>query len=257
MSGTNAWRRGMIAVEVDARIAFVTLDRANKLNAMDRAFWGDLRGAIDWAAGHPAVRCLVLRGAGDRAFSAGGDVASFAELRSDAERRAFQIDAMETFEAVATCARPTIAAVRGYAFGGGCELAMACDMALAADDALFGLPEARFGLVPGYGVLRAPEVVGAQLARLMIFAGERLSAEEALRHGLVQKIFAVDRFEAEVRRIAMAIAAAPAEAVAAGKVLINAALDPRRVHASIDAVTRLHGSEETQRAVRGFIGAQA
>lgn len=257
MSGTNSWHQGMIAVEVDAGIATVTLNRPDKLNAMDRAFWGDLRDAIDWAGKHQAVRCLVLRGAGGRAFSAGGDVASFADLVSDAQRHAFQVDAMATFEAVATCARPTIAAVQGYALGGGCELAMACDIVIAAEGAVFGLPEARFGLVPGYGVLRAPIVAGAQLAKLMIFAGERLTADEALRHGLVQKLCAADRFEGEVARIAAAIAAAPPEAIAAAKALIDAALDPERIRASIDAVTRLHATEDARRGVSGFLGAQA
>lgn len=257
MNEAGAWSQGMIRVDVDGAVGIVTLDRPDKLNAMNRGFWSDLRGALDWTHGHEGLRCLVLRGAGERAFSAGGDVASFAALDSDAARRDFQIEAMAAFEAVATAALPTVAAVRGYAFGGGCELAMACDMVIAADDASFGLPEARFGLVPGYGVLRAPLVLGAQLTKLMIFAGERLTADEALRHGLVQKVVPAARLTDEAHLIATAIAAVPPAAIATAKALIAAALDPARVRASVEAVSRLHASEDSQRAVRSFVGREA
>lgn len=257
MSGTSAWRQGMVAAEQDASVVLITIDRPDKLNALDRDFWPDLRAALQWATGREEARCIVLRGGGTRAFSAGGDVASFAALLSDEERRDFQVDAMATFEAVATCQLPTIAAVRGYALGGGCELAMACDMVIASDDAVFGLPEARFGLVPGYGVLRAPTVVGASLAKLMIFAGERLGAAEACHHGLVQKVCPPDALMDEVLRLARAIAAAPPAAIAAGKALIAGATDAARVETSIDMVTRLHATHESRSAVSGFVSAEA
>lgn len=257
MSETDAWRHGMVSIQTEAAVAVLTLDRPEKLNAMDRGFWDDLRAALDWATGREGVRCLVLRGAGERAFSAGGDVASFVELRTDEARRGFQEEAMAAFEAVATSLLPTIAAVRGYAFGGGCELAMACDMVIAAEDAQFGLPEARFGLVPGYGVLRAPILAGPQLAKLMIFAGERLTADDALRHGLVQKIVPSPMLMAEVMRIAGAVAKVPPTAIATAKALIHSALDPELVRGSVDAVTRLHATEESRLAVRRFMESQS
>lgn len=251
MSRSPNWQRGMVRVDLEDTVAFVTFDRPEKLNAMDRAFWPDLRAALAWAE-EMTARCIVFRGAGTRAFSVGGDVKSFAALSTEDERRAFQIDAMQTFDAIAQCALPTIAAVRGLALGGGCEVAMACDMVIAADDAVFAMPEARFGLVPGYGVLRAPSVVGAQMAKLMVFAGERLDAESALRHGLVQRLSTADGLMDDARALARTIAAVPPAAIAAGKALINAAIDPDRVALSVETVTALHSTPESRAAVSSF-----
>jgi len=125
---------------------------------------------------------------------------------------------------------------------------------IAADDAVFAMPEARFGLVPGYGVLRAPSVVGAQMAKLMVFAGERLDAESALRHGLVQRLSTADGLMDEARSLARTIAAVPPAAIAAGKTLINAAIDPDRVALSVETVTALHSTPESRAAVSSFGG---
>jgi enoyl-CoA hydratase len=254
MNAEASWRRGMVRIDVDGAAALVTFDRPDKLNAMDRAFWPDLRAALSWVEAQPDLRCVVFRGAGTRAFSVGGDVASFAALGTAEMRREFQVDAMATFEAVAASPMPTIAAVHGYALGGGCEMAMACDIAIAADDAVFGLPEARFGLVPGYGVLRAPSIVGAQMAKLMIFAGERLTAAEALRHGLVQKLFPAEALIPEALKLAASIASAPRSAIGAGKSLIRATLDPALIQLSIETVTALHSTPESRNAVSAFSG---
>ncbi len=251
MSQPPNWQRGMIRVDLDETVGFVTFDRPEKLNAMDRAFWPDLRAALVWAE-EAGARCIVFRGAGTRAFCVGGDVKSFAALSTEEERRAFQIDAMATFDAVARCALPTIAAVRGLALGGGCELAMACDMVIAADDAVFALPEARFGLVPGYGVLRAPSVVGAQITKFMVFGGEKLDAESALRLGLVQRLSTVDGLMDDALALARKVAAVPPAAIAAGKALIDTAIDPGRVAQSIEMVTALHSTPESRAAVSSF-----
>ncbi len=128
-----------------------------------------------------AVRVVVLTGAGDKAFCAGGDIADFQKLTTLEKRRAYQIDAMETFSAIETSPLPIIAAVNGWALGGGCELTLACDMAVASQNAVFGMPESALGLVPGFGVLRAPEVIGRQLTKLMVMSGERLTPAGAGR----------------------------------------------------------------------------
>ncbi|WP_374598139.1 enoyl-CoA hydratase/isomerase family protein [Sphingosinicella sp.] len=251
MSQPPNWQRGMIRVDLDETVGFVTFDRPEKLNAMDRAFWPDLRAALVWAE-EAGARCIVFRGAGTRAFCVGGDVKSFAALSTEEERRAFQIDAMATFDAIARCALPTVAAVRGLALGGGCEVAMACDMVIAADDAVFAMPEARFGLVPGYGVLRAPSVVGAQITKFMVFGGEKLDAESALRLGLVQRLSTVDGLMDDALALARKVAAVPPAAIAAGKALIDTAIDPARVAQSIEMVTALHSTPESRAAVSSF-----
>jgi enoyl-CoA hydratase len=247
------WNRGMVRIESRGPIALITLDRAEKLNAMDRAFWPDLRAGLEWVVGQEGLRAIILTGAGERAFSVGGDIGSFAALTTAEDRRAFQIDAMATFAAVEDCPLTIIAAINGLALGGGCEIAMACDFVVAGRSAAFGLPEARFGLVPGYGVLRAPALIGEQLAKMMILAGERLSAEEALRCGLVQKLVADTDLMDEALRLAAAAATASPSAIAAGKKLMRKPIGAEAVACSVDTISALHATPESRAAVGRFL----
>ena len=248
----HAWRRGMVRIDREGPVALLVMDRPAKLNAMDRTFWPDLRAGLDWIAGQD-IRAVILTGSGKVAFSAGGDFASFAALEDDAERRAFQVDAMATFEAVATFPIPIIAAVNGLALGGGCEIAMACDFVLAARSAKFGLTEARYGLVPGYGVLAAPRIVGVQMAKLMIFSGETIAAEEARGCGLAQRLCDDEQLMVEAMRLASAMADVSPHAIAAGKALIKAPITRDEAIASIDWISRLHGTQESRDAVARFL----
>ncbi len=250
--GAPSWARGMVRIDLSGAIARLLLDRPDKLNAMDRQFWPDLRAGLDWIATQDA-RAIVMTGAGKRAFSVGGDIASFAALTTDVARREFQVDAMATFEAVASCTIPTIAAVNGLALGGGCEIAMACDFVLAARSATLGMPEARFGLVPGYGVLAAPPIMGLQMSKLMILTGEHLSAEDALVCGLVQRLCDDGELMAEAMRLAGKIASASPEAIAAGKALLNRPIEPEAVEASIRTISNLHATAESRAAVARFL----
>lgn len=248
------WTRGMIRIECRDAVARLTLNRAEKLNAMDRTFWDDLPLGLDWAV-QQGMRAIVFTGAGERAFSVGGDIASFAALKTAEAREKFQTDAMAAFDAVAASPIPTIAAVNGLALGGGCELAMACDFVLAAGGARLGLPETRFGLVPGYGVLAAPAIVGVQMARLLILTGETLTAEEALRCGLVQKLCADDALEAEALRLANAVAAGSPHAVATARAMLGKRIDPEAIQGSIAAISLLHATDESRAAVAAFLDA--
>lgn len=243
----------MIHVEVADGVATITLDRAEKLNALDRRFWLDLPAALRRIEAAGDIRAAVLRGAGKRAFCAGGDIAGFAALDTDRERRAYQIEAMDAFLALEQAPVPIIAAVHGFALGGGCELVLACDMAIASVGAVFGLPEVALGLVPGYGAIRAPAIVGHRMARLMIHAGERLDAQAALSCGLVQAVFPEERLFIEAHRIATAIAAGPATAIAAARRLIDRPSDPSLVARSIEEIAALHATPEAQGAVAGFV----
>ena len=174
--------------ELHGPVALLRISRPGKLNALTAAFWPQLRTLLDAAAEHPAIRAVVLTGSGDNAFSAGGDIEGFAELDGAAARRDFLDGCLRTFTAIEECRLPVIAAVNGWALGGGCELALACDIVLAAEHAAFGLPEASVGLVPGFGILRAPSVLGRHTAKLMVLAGERLSAQRAYELGLAQQV---------------------------------------------------------------------
>jgi enoyl-CoA hydratase len=240
-----------------AGIAVLTIDDPAKLNAMGRTFWAELRDALARLEADGRTRAVIVTGAGERAFSAGGDIASFAELTGIEAKRAFQQDCMRTFAAVEESPLPVIAAVNGYAMGGGCELTLACDAVLAADNAVFGMPEAAVGLVPGFGVLRAPSVIGRQWTKLMMLAGERVDAATALRIGLVQKVVPAASLMDAARELASRMAAAAPLAVATGKGLVNRGVDRGEFDHSTAALTMLHATADAAEGIAAFVGKRA
>jgi 1,4-dihydroxy-2-naphthoyl-CoA synthase len=147
-----------LAIELRGPVAVITMLGKDRLNAQRRTFWPALREALSAAEANNEVAVIVLTGEGDKAFSAGGDIIGYKQLTTTDSRRDFIVDCMRTFEAVETCTKPVIAAVNGIAAGGGCELASACDIVIASSKARFAVPEARLGLVPGFGVSIADAV---------------------------------------------------------------------------------------------------
>lgn len=238
---------------VRGAVAILQLNRPHKLNALTGAFWAHMRSTLRTLEENRAVRVVVLTGAGDKAFCAGGDIADFQKLTTLEKRRAYQIDAMETFSAIETSPLPIIAAVNGWALGGGCELTLACDMAVASQNAVFGMPESALGLVPGFGVLRAPEVIGRQLTKLMVMSGERLTAMQALAAGLVQRVVPPGELMTAALDLAERIAANSSLAHAVGKKLINRGISRADFDYSVEALTVLQSSEDTREGIRAFL----
>lgn len=249
----SAPQLGGFITEIHESVATITLSRPDKMNALSRAFWPTFRATLDGLEQSSECRAIILTGEGNKVFCAGGDIASFEALGNEGERRVFQTDCMETFARLEGCALPTIAAVNGMALGGGTELAMACDMVVAADQASFGLPEAQFGLVPGYGVLKAPAILGRQITNWLILGGERLSADQALAAGLVQKRVRADELMTEAMALAKRVASLSPESVAAAKRLVAHAVDGHQMASSIDIVTELHGTVAAEKARRAFL----
>ena len=246
-------RVGQIKIVPHDAVTLLQIDRVEKHNALTAEFWGDLRRVLDELCNDGRTRAIVLTGAGDKAFCAGGDIAGFATLTTLESKRAYQIDAMNGFAALETCPLPVIAAVNGLALGGGCELTLACDIVLASDRAVFGMPEAALGLVPGYGVLRAPHVIGRQMTKLMVMAGERLDAQQALQAGLVQRVVAHEQLLATALELAAKVAENPSLTLAVGKGLINRGIDRAEFDYSVEALTVLQASAETSQRVQSFI----
>ena len=260
MSAAPAWEAAAprnLRADPEGPITVLTIDAPARMNAMGRTFWPELREALAACETDGRTRAVLVTGAGTKAFSAGGDIASFAELRDVTAKRTFQRDCMRTFAAVEESPLPVIAAVHGYAMGGGCELALACDIVIAADTALFGMPETAVGLVPGFGVLRAPAVIGRQWTKLMMFAGERVDAATALRIGLVQKVVPAAELPAAARAVALRVAAAAPLAVATGKALVNARVERGEFDHSTAALTALHGTADAAEGIRAFLGKRA
>src|SRR4051794_1518970 len=177
----------MLAYRTDGPIAYATIDRAEKLNAMTREFWAELRDTLRRAEADDAVRVLIFHGAG-RCFSVGGDIAGFGELGGAADRRAYLNESIGALRAVEAFAKPTIAAVHGHALGGGCELSLVCDIVVADETARFGTPECGVGLVPGLGLARGAVQANLHWLKFLVLTGEPIDAQEARLAGLVNRV---------------------------------------------------------------------
>jgi enoyl-CoA hydratase len=238
--------------ELHGPVALLRINRPDKLNSLAAAFWPQLRGLLDALAARAAIRAVVLTGSGDQSFSTGGDIAAFGELGNAAARREFVADCLRTFTAIEECRLPVIAAVNGWALGGGCELALACDIVLAAENATFGLPEASVGLVPGFGILRAPAVVGRQVTKLMVLAGERFSARRAYELGLVQQVLPGDELVPAALRLGTRIAARAPLAVEVGKRMVNRGVDRGETGYGVEAVAMLYATRDAAEGIAAF-----
>lgn len=174
--------------EQDEAVALVTLDRPRALNALNAMLLAELRQVVDAVAADASVRVLVITGAGDRAFVAGADISELAALDRDSARR-FAENGQGLFRAIETMGKPSIAAIHGFALGGGSELAMACTIRIAADTAQLGQPEVDLGLIPGFGgTQRLARLVGRGRALDLLLTGRRIGAAEAERIGLVTRV---------------------------------------------------------------------
>ena len=177
-----------ILYEVRDGIGYITFNRPKVLNALNHVTLVELRHALDAARGDDAVRVLIVTGAGEKAFVAGADISELARMNavSGQETSLFGQSVIRNFE---TMGKPSIAAINGFALGGGCELALACSMRVASKTARLGQPEVKLGIMPGYGgSQRLSRLVGKGWAHEMILGGEMISAEEALRIGLVNRV---------------------------------------------------------------------
>jgi enoyl-CoA hydratase/carnithine racemase len=178
----------LLAVDGERHVATLTLNRPEALNAISRQLAAELLAACTALADRDGVRVVIVTGAGERAFCAGADLKERRTL-SPGERTAHTSAIEMAAEALAALPMPTIAAVRGFALAGGAELAIACDLRVAAEDATFGFPEVKIGIFPGAGgALRLPRIVGSGTARDLLFTGRRLTAEEAFRLGLIDRL---------------------------------------------------------------------
>ena len=213
-----------IAVARDGAVAVVTIDRPDALNALNIETLTALRDRLGELALDGDVRVVVLTGAGEKAFVAGADIKYMSGL--DVERaKAWGALGHETGRLLETMPKPTIAAVNGFALGGGCELALACDIRYASSRAKLGQPEINLGIVPGWGgSQRLARVVGLGIAKELIFTGRMVDAEEAQRIGLVNAVFAPEELLGKALELAQSLAAKSPAALAFAKQATNLSL---------------------------------
>jgi enoyl-CoA hydratase/carnithine racemase len=203
-------------------LAYITINRPEKLNALNQAAISELRDCFDIIQQDQETRAVIVSGAGEKAFVSGADVAELAKLTALTSRETSR-RVQAVFDSIENLGKPVIAAIRGYALGGGCELAMACTLRVASESARFGQPEVKLGLIPGYGgTQRLARLIGKGRAMELILTGELLSAQEAYRIGLVNRVVP----ETDLLSVAESMAR---------KIAANA---PLAVKFSIDAVNR-------------------
>ena len=202
-----------LLVEHGDGVLTITINRPKVLNALNADTLNELSAVIGVARDDEAVRAIVLTGSGDRSFVAGADISELA-VQSPVGGREHARKGQALFDRIERLGKPVIAAVNGFALGGGCELAMACTIRIAADTAKFGQPEINLGLIPGYaGTQRLPRLVGRGRALELLLGGQPIAADEALRIGLVNRVVPADKLLADAHALAVSLAAKPPAAV--------------------------------------------
>ena len=215
-----------VKTEIKANVASITIDRLEAFNAIDSETGAALREAWEQASANEEVRVIVLTGAGTRAFCVGADLKKTTPPSGSAPRRHFRRVPPSPVPSDLRCMKPMIAAINGYALGGGLELALQCDIRIASSNATFGLPEVSVGSIPGAGgTQRLVRAIGSSDAMLMLLGGDRIDAQEALRIGLVSKVVPPEDLAAVAHAIASRIAANAPLAVLAVKDLATTGRD--------------------------------
>lgn len=208
--------------DIKDQIAYITFNRPKVLNALNRRMVEELGDALGKAGGDAAVRVLILTGSGEKSFVAGADINELAQ-RTPVDGKDFSLFGQEVFHRLETMGKPSIAAINGFALGGGCELALSCTMRIASKNARLGQPEVKLGIIPGYGgSQRLARLCGKGIAHELILTGEMISADEALRIGLVNRVVEPQEL------------ISTAEAIAK-KIIANA---PLAVQLAMDAIER-------------------
>ena len=204
---TETTAPGRVTLSIHEMVATLTLDRATKLNALGPEMLDDLERHVATVDRDTDVRVVIVTAAGERAFCVGADVTAWSALDPLDMWRRWIRDGHRVLARLAKLRQPTIAAINGYAFGGGLELALAADIRIAADSASFAMPETKIGTLPGWaGTSRLPNVIGASRAKQMIFSAARIDAVTAARWGLVNEVVPGDRLMDRTRELALEIA---------------------------------------------------
>ena len=213
-----------IRVTTENHVALLTIDRPRALNALNSEVLGELDAALD-ALDLSDIRVLVITGAGEKSFVAGADIGEMSEL-TKAEGEAFGKKGNDVFRKIETLPIPVIAAVNGFALGGGNELAMSCDIRICSDNAVFGQPETGLGITPGFGgTQRLARLVSPGMAKQLLYTAKNIKADEALRIGLVNAVYPQAELLAAAMKMAATIAANAPIAVRACKVAVNVGLE--------------------------------
>lgn len=239
-----------------APIGVIAIDRPAKLNALNKEVIAELSERIqEWQA-DPAIRVIILTGSGEKAFVAGADIVAFSNFGPVEGTELASSGQQQLFDLIEQGPTPVIAAINGYALGGGLELAMACHMRLASSQAKMGLPEVSLGLIPGYGgTQRLPQLIGKGRANELIFSAQMISAQTALDYGLVNKVVPLEDLMSTAETLAQKIAQQSPRAISAAIGAVNAGFNPTQngYAAEIKAFGSLFGSPDFKEGTTAFL----
>lgn len=245
-----------VKLEMDGALATITIDRPKALNALNRQVLSELSDAIGQVAANRALRTLIVTGGGEKAFVAGADIAEMANF-SNAEALAFCEQGHRVLDSLEALPIPVIAAVNGFALGGGCELALACDFIYASEKAKFGLPEVTLAVIPGFGgTQRLTRIVGRARAKEMIFSGDMIDAAKAREIGLALEVVPPTELIERCKKLAANIAKRGPLAVAQAKRVIDGGADLKLGDANAierDGFMKLFATADQKEGMAAFL----
>ena len=235
---------------------YITINRPQKLNALNKAVLEDLAHAIAFANENQDVKAILITGTGDRAFVAGADISEFQNYNLEEGKKLAKIGQDSVFNAIENCSKPVIAAINGFALGGGLELAMACHIRIASENAKLGLPEVTLGLIPGYGgTQRLAQLVGKGHAFEMIFTADMITAERALQIGLVNHVVGAEFLLAKADEMLNKIKQRAPLALTSAIKAINAGLNSQQngYETEISEFAKCFDTEDFKEGVTAFL----
>jgi len=245
-----------IKIEREENIVWIVLNRPHRLNAFNDILVEELSEALDTVENDPSVRCVIITGEGDRAFSAGADITAFPKV-TPVKAQEFSRRGQKVFSKIEEMSKPVIAAINGYALGGGLELALACDFRIASEHAELGTPEINLGIIPGWGgTQRLVRTVGLRNARRIVMFGERIKADEALKIGLVDKVVPFEKLREEAKALAKRLAEGPPIALKYAKHALNFGSQvPLDVGLRLEAtlMALLFSTQDVKRGIEAFM----
>ena len=246
-----------VRYEVDGFIATITVNRPQALNALNRQTLNEIGWALRDADNDQRIRCVIVTGAGEKAFVAGADIAEMAD-QGATEARGFAAAGRAVGDVLEGMQKPVIAAVNGFALGGGCEIALACDFIYASDKAKFGQPEVNLGVIPGFGgTQRLARRIGQGRAMELVLTGDLIGADEALRMGLVNKIVAAAELMAETKKCAEKIAQKGPLAIAYARRAVRKSAElslPAGLDLEAELFALLFATQDQKEGMRAFLG---
>jgi enoyl-CoA hydratase len=244
-----------LILDLQDGILTITIDRASKLNALDTETIQEIKTTMQEVYDNDAVKGVIITGEGDRAFAAGADISEISELNEVIGRR-FAERGQEIFGMIEYCTKPVIAAVNGYALGGGCELAMACHIRIASENAKFGQPEVTLGIIPGYGgTQRLTQLIGKGRAMEMLMTGDTISAKVAKKYGLVNHVTSFEDLLPKCHEILRKIISKAPLAVGLIVDCVNAVYEKEEhgYQTEANSFSRCCGSVDFQEGTRAFL----